>query len=99
MNAFGAHGLKSRGYSPDQINMWGSASSYAIYNGLALLIISSHPRFAHHKFAGVAIAIGGALFSSTIFALVLNRERFKRIGPITPIGGTIMILGYLFLAF
>jgi len=97
--AFGAHGLKSRGFALDKIHAWETASSYAIYNGLALLVISSHSRFAVHKFAGPAIAIGAAVFSGTVFALVLNRDRFKFLGPITPLGGTAMMLGFVSLAF
>ncbi|KDQ63653.1 hypothetical protein JAAARDRAFT_189204 [Jaapia argillacea MUCL 33604] len=98
--AFGAHGLKRRpGITPDNIHAWETAAHYTIYNGLSLLLISLHPRFSTHRFAGPAIATGGFIFSSTIVALVLNRERFKALGPITPMGGALMIAGYLSLAF
>jgi hypothetical protein len=40
-----------------------------------MLLISLHPRFAAHKFAGPAIAGGGFVFSSTIMALVLDRDK------------------------
>ncbi|KAI0721319.1 hypothetical protein C8T65DRAFT_631318 [Cerioporus squamosus] len=98
--AFGAHGLQKRkGITPENLHAWQTASNYAIYNGLALLLVSLHPRFALHRFAGPAIAVGGAVFSGSIMALVLARDRFKWMGPITPIGGSIMIAGYLALAF
>ncbi|OCH96204.1 DUF423-domain-containing protein [Obba rivulosa] len=97
--AFGAHGLQRRkGITPDQIHAWETASHYAVFNGLALLIASLHPRFAFHRFAGPAIAAGGIIFSGSIMALVLNRDRFRWMGPVTPMGGSIMIAGYLALA-
>jgi uncharacterized membrane protein YgdD (TMEM256/DUF423 family) len=42
-----------------------------VYNGLALLLVSMHPRFATHRFAGPAIALGGLAFSGSIMGLVL----------------------------
>ncbi|EIN14191.1 DUF423-domain-containing protein [Punctularia strigosozonata HHB-11173 SS5] len=64
-----------------------------VFNGLALMLVSLHPRFASHRFAGPAIAAGSVVFSGSIFALVLNRDRFKWLGPVTPIGGLAMIAG------
>ncbi|TDL28363.1 DUF423-domain-containing protein [Rickenella mellea] len=96
--AFGAHGLRNR-VDAERVRSWEAASHYAIYNGLALLLISLSPRFSANRFAGPAIAVGGLIFSSSIMALVLNRDRFKFLGPVTPLGGSIMIAGYIALAF
>ncbi|KAG0708966.1 hypothetical protein DFH29DRAFT_993814 [Suillus ampliporus] len=97
--AFGSHGLKRRsGITPEGLSAWGLASHYAIFNGLALLVLSMHPRFSTHKFAGPAIAGGGLVFSGSIMALVLWGQRFKFLGPITPMGGIAMIAGYIALA-
>ncbi|KAJ7786427.1 hypothetical protein B0H16DRAFT_1490444 [Mycena metata] len=93
--AFGAHGLKSRGIAPESIASFQTGSHYLVFNGLALLLLSLHPRFSVHRFAGPAIAGGAFLFSGSIFALVLNRDRFKFLGPITPLGGVLMIAGYV----
>jgi uncharacterized membrane protein YgdD (TMEM256/DUF423 family) len=46
-----------------------------VYNGLTLLLLSFHPRFGTHRFAGPAIACGGLVFSGSIWALVLGRDR------------------------
>jgi uncharacterized membrane protein YgdD (TMEM256/DUF423 family) len=98
--AFGSHGLKNRpGMTSESIHSFQTAANYAVFNGLGLLLISLHPRFGFHKFAGPAIGIGGLVFSGTIMALVLNRDRFRFLGPITPVGGTLMMAGYLSLAF
>ncbi|KAI0029155.1 hypothetical protein K488DRAFT_89026 [Vararia minispora EC-137] len=98
--AFGSHGLKNRpDMSADRVASFMTASHYAIFNGLGLMLVSSHPRFASHRFAGPAIALGGFLFSSTIWGLVLDRDRFKPLGPVTPLGGLLSIAGYVMLAF
>ena len=97
--AFGSHGLRKReGITSDKIHAWETASHYAIFNGLALLLGSLRPKFGVHKFAGPAIAVGSMLFSGSIVTLVLAHDHFKWMGPITPIGGSIMIAGYIALA-
>ncbi|KAJ7235911.1 hypothetical protein B0H12DRAFT_1191210 [Mycena haematopus] len=96
--AFGAHGLKARGTSADSISSFQTASHYAVFNGLALLLLSLHPRFSVHRFAGPAVAAGTFIFSGSIWALVLDRERFKFMGPVTPMGGILMIAGYVSMA-
>ncbi|KAJ7925886.1 hypothetical protein B0H13DRAFT_2314012 [Mycena leptocephala] len=96
--AFGAHGLKGQGVSADSIASFQTASHYMVFNGLALLLLSLHPRFSTHRFAGPAVAAGTLLFSGSIFALVLNRDRFKFMGPVTPMGGLLMIAGYVSMA-
>lgn len=39
------------------------------------------------------------MFSGSIYALTLNTDKFKFLGPITPIGGLCLIAGWLVLAF
>ncbi|CAE6446701.1 unnamed protein product [Rhizoctonia solani] len=98
--AFGAHGLSKRqGILPAQLDSWKTASQYAIINGVALLAISLHPKFSTHRFAGPAIALGTALFSGSIYLLVLKKEQFKFMGPVTPLGGLCLLAGYATLAF
>ncbi|KAF9819956.1 hypothetical protein IEO21_01817 [Rhodonia placenta] len=94
--AFGAHGLQKRpGVTPENIRAWGTASHFGVFNGLALLLVSMHPRFSTHRFAGPAIAAGGLIFSGSIVTLILARDRFRWMGPITPLGGSLMIAGYV----
>ncbi|KAF8912761.1 hypothetical protein CPB84DRAFT_1811779 [Gymnopilus junonius] len=94
--AFGSHGLRNlQGITSDNIHAWETASSYAVYNGLAMMVLSLHPRFAGHRFAGPAIASGGLLFSGSIWCLVLGRDRLRAFGPVTPLGGMAMIAGYI----
>ncbi|KAI6136723.1 hypothetical protein F5141DRAFT_46030 [Pisolithus sp. B1] len=97
--AFGAHTLQRHpGITADNLHAWRTAADYAIANGLGLLLVSMHPRFSTHRFAGYAILGGSVVFSSSIMALVLWKK-MKFLGPITPLGGMIMIAGYAALAF
>ncbi|KIJ68339.1 hypothetical protein HYDPIDRAFT_106518 [Hydnomerulius pinastri MD-312] len=96
--AFGAHALKRRpGITADNLHAWGTASNYAIANGLGLMLVSMHPRFAAHRFAGPAIIAGSTVFSGSIVGLILFKN-LKFLGPITPLGGIAMIVGYVALA-
>ncbi|TFK77001.1 hypothetical protein BDN72DRAFT_890787 [Pluteus cervinus] len=98
--AFGSHGLKKRDHiTSDQLQAFGTAANYAIYNGLGLLALSLHPKAARYRTSGLAILAGGAIFSGSIIALVLHRDRFRFLGPVTPLGGLVMIGGYLSLVF
>ena len=63
-----------------------------MFNSLALIAISGHPRFMNRRFAAGSLAVGGALFSGSIYGLVLlkskNMQGGKILGPVTPLGGT-----------
>ncbi|WVQ65621.1 uncharacterized protein L199_003799 [Kwoniella botswanensis] len=97
--AFGSHGLRTLKppISEQKINSWNTATSYLIYNGLALLAISFHPGLLgasrKYRLASGLIISGAAVFSGSIFALVLGRDRFRWLGPVTPLGGLGMIAG------
>ena len=62
-----------------------------MFHSLALLVISAHPRLAHKRFAAGAIAVGSALFSGSIYGLILMKMKGvqvgKLLGPVTPLGG------------
>ena len=66
-----------------------------MFHSLALLVISGHPRLMSKRFAAGSIAVGSAMFSGSIYALILakmkNMNVGKVLGPLTPIGG---ILGF-----
>lgn len=42
---------------------------------------------------------GMTMFSGSIYALILDPERFKFLGPVTPIGGVCLIAGWIALGF
>ena len=47
--------------------------------------------------AGLTLSAGTVVFSGTVFVLALGGPRW--FGAITPVGGSLMILGFVFLAF
>jgi len=98
-SSFGAHALKGRpNITPTNVQTWLTASHYLVYNGIALLAISMHPRFSVHRFSGPAIFAGALLFSGSLAATAIGGAKFKWLGPVAPLGGALMISGYISLA-
>ena len=62
-----------------------------MFHSLALLAVSAHPRLSQKRFGAGALALGSALFSGSLYAMVLLKSRGKQgaavLGPITPFGG------------
>jgi len=97
--AFGTHVFRYiPGFSSENVATLLTAAHYAIFNGLGLCLVSMHPRFGKHRFAGPAIAVGGFVFSVTIVAVVLAQGRLSKLAPVIPLGGMIAIAGYISLA-
>ncbi|GAB5589938.1 hypothetical protein Unana1_04838 [Umbelopsis nana] len=94
LGAFGAHGLaKHVNNDPKKLKSWEMAAQYQLAHGIALLVVSSVPRVINPYAA--PLMLGGTLaFSGTIYALTLNREQFRFLGPITPLGGIAMMAGW-----
>lgn len=52
-----------------------------------------------NKLAAGLFVAGMTMFSGSIYLLVLNPQKFKALGPITPLGGLCLIGGWAALAF
>jgi uncharacterized membrane protein YgdD (TMEM256/DUF423 family) len=102
--AFGAHGLKSR-FTADgsldqadeqQLANWETAARYQMYHGLAIValgaIVPVRPSAALRA-AAFAFIAGTMIFSGCLYALVLTGQRW--LGAIVPIGGTLLIVGWI----
>lgn len=96
--AFGAHALKQR-ISPDLLAIFEVGVRYQLYHALTLiltvLLMSVIPGY-WPKMAGYFFIIGTLIFSGSLYILVFTSV--KAWGAITPIGGVLMLLGWLFLA-
>ncbi|MFK7895344.1 MAG: DUF423 domain-containing protein [Myxococcota bacterium] len=92
--AFGAHGLKAR-VTPDQLASWATAAQYHLLHSVLLLALALFASYAGRdiKIPGSLLTAGMVLFSGSIYLLVLTKMRW--LGPITPIGGLLLILGWL----
>jgi uncharacterized membrane protein YgdD (TMEM256/DUF423 family) len=102
--AFGAHALELRlekGHSSasdvhDLLATWDVAARYQMYHALALLAVGllavRRCGLAIHL-AGSAMTLGTLIFSGCLYALVLTGEKW--LGKIVPIGGLMMIVGWI----
>ncbi|MDT0606649.1 DUF423 domain-containing protein [Croceitalea rosinachiae] len=98
LGAFGAHGLK-KVIGPEDISTFETGVKYQMYHALFLMILSILPNFANSTKMTIfyIVLIGVVLFSGSIYALatnVITSFDFKKIGFITPIGGTLLIVGW-----
>lgn len=101
LGAFGAHGLEKL-VDAKQISSFATGVRYQMYHALLLLLIGSM------NFSTVAAKrkmfyffLGGILlFSGSIYVLVMDEVfsmDFSAIGFITPLGGLLLIIGWIFL--
>ncbi|KAJ1726756.1 hypothetical protein LPJ61_004979 [Coemansia biformis] len=93
LGAFGAHGLRGMVSEPEKIAAWESASRYQLVHAAALLALSATGRRSLHT--PLLWTAGTVMFSGSIYLLVLSRDRFRALGPVTPLGGLLMIAGWL----
>ncbi|MDP6978287.1 MAG: DUF423 domain-containing protein [Myxococcota bacterium] len=92
--AFGAHGLKDR-LEPAQLESWTTATQYHLLHSVVLLALALFAAYSGRSIrlpAGLFTA-GMLFFSGSIYILVLTKLRW--FGPVTPIGGLLLILGWL----
>lgn len=98
LGAFGAHGLRDRLDAAD-LEIWKTGVYYQIFQALALIAVAAlwHLLEGPRSVWGIKMVMAGMLiFSSTLYALVITGPRW--LGAITPIGGVLMITGWLLLA-
>ncbi|MEC7083938.1 MAG: DUF423 domain-containing protein [Bacteroidota bacterium] len=108
LGAFGAHALKDifNDYSKE---IWEKGILYQLTNslGLLLIIILQNQNLLKRKtITLVLISLGIILFSGSLYGLSLSISFFQDqiwltslFGPITPIGGTLIITGWIYAFF
>lgn len=100
LGAFGAHILKEV-LTDSQLNSFETGVRYQMYHGLALLLLGFHAEKLHKiRLIAPLIIAGTLLFSGSIYLLNLQGvigTTLSFLGPITPIGGLCLILGWLLL--
>jgi len=82
------------------LNDFKTAAEYQMYHGLALLAVGILSMAAPRRslqIAGWSFLGGVLLFSGSLYALVLTG--ITKLGMITPLGGTLFIIGWVALAF
>jgi uncharacterized membrane protein YgdD (TMEM256/DUF423 family) len=96
LGAFGAHALGGL-VRPDRIVTFETAVRYQLVHAVVLLALGAltphRPRMAR---AGVPFAAGVVVFSGSLYALVATNVGL--LGMITPVGGALLVIGWLLLA-
>ena len=98
LGAFGSHYLKNK-MTQTEIQSFEIGVKYLIYHGLSLLIISQL-YLDITIWISVLITVGTILFCFSIFFLstqTLFNKNLKILGPITPLGGLLIIIGWFLL--
>ncbi len=101
--AFGAHALKEV-LTSEQLMSFNTGVRYQLIHAVVLLflfILRTKYEGKQFKIAAQLIFWGVVLFSGSIYLLTLKNiiglETLKYVGPITPIGGSLIIFGWLFI--
>jgi uncharacterized membrane protein YgdD (TMEM256/DUF423 family) len=101
LGAFGAHMLKKTLLERQTTESWKTAVSYQLLHAIALLVISTRDTEKKSSVSwnsiGYCWLFGALLFSGSIYGLSLGGPRL--LGPVTPLGGTLMMIGWGMLFF
>ena len=99
--AFGAHALKKI-LNEEQLKSFETAVKYQIYHAIVLLVIGFNFNLetTPEKYMVYSFIIGIILFSFSIYGLVISsakNKKLKFLGPITPLGGLLLVCGWCLL--
>ncbi|MFT4610859.1 MAG: uncharacterized membrane protein YgdD (TMEM256/DUF423 family) [Glaciecola sp.] len=96
--AFGAHAMKKT-LSSEQLHSFEVGVKYQMYHAIVLLVLgfsNTYITLATYW----CFTVGIILFSFSIYGLVVSASKGKKLrflGPITPIGGLLLVIGWLLL--
>lgn len=99
LGAFGAHALEKI-LNPDQLATYEIGVRYQFYHALGLILIGLlQNHFPNRKLsnAGWLFVTGITFFSGSLYLLALQEALgmdLSWLGPITPIGGSLLIIGW-----
>ena len=96
LGAFGAHALRGS-IEPRLMETFQTAVQYQLIHALALLMVSLTigwlGQSLSFEISAYAFMAGVILFSGSLYGLVLTEMGW--LGPVTPIGGLCLIVGWL----
>ncbi|HUJ44569.1 MAG TPA: DUF423 domain-containing protein [Opitutaceae bacterium] len=100
LGAFGAHALRESLLQRQTANLWQTAVLYHLVHTVALLTLTGWKADSAGRLPPVIAAAAGCwtggilLFSGSLYALALGGPRL--LGPITPVGGLLLLAGWVF---
>ncbi len=98
LGAFGAHALKKK-LTAEQLRSFETGVKYQMYHAILLLVLGFNLGFTTtlERYMAYCYVLGILLFSFSIYGLVIsaaNGRKWKFLGPITPLGGLLLVLGW-----
>ena len=99
LGAFGAHALKDK-LDPNAMQSFETGVRYMMYHVLALLFINTNSVLNEQSKKQISMLFfaGILFFSGSIFAITLDLITAKKIWFVTPLGGLLLILGWILTA-
>lgn len=101
LGALGAHKLKDI-LSPKLLQSFETGVKYQMYHAIVLLLLGFHLKFESslENWIVYCFVFGTILFSFSIYGLTISTAKGKKVralGPITPIGGLLLTIGWVLL--
>lgn len=96
--AFGAHALKKK-LTTEQLQSFEVGVKYQMYHALVLLILGFNSNYITASIYW-CFTVGIIVFSFSIYGLILsdaNGKKLRFLGPITPMGGLLLVTGWFLL--
>jgi uncharacterized membrane protein YgdD (TMEM256/DUF423 family) len=90
LGAFGAHALRDQ-VGPDLLEIHKTATHYLMIHSIALILFGLLP--PRRSWPGWCFLSGILIFSGSLYALVLTQVR--ALGAITPVGGILLMSGWI----
>lgn len=98
LGAFGAHGLEERLTASGHVATWETGVRYQAWSAsglVALGLLTARPDLAGAgRVTGWLLLVGSLLFSGSLYGLSLAPSA-RWLGPVTPLGGVLMILAWV----
>ena len=94
LGAFGAHGLRAA-LNPEALGWWQTGVQYQMWQAIGLVAIGA-ARLPGTRLSVWLLTLGTLIFSGSLYLLALTGARW--LGMVTPVGGVLMIAGWVFFA-
>ncbi len=97
--AFGAHGLRDK-LEARHLEIFETGARYQMYHALAMLAVAwlaSRTTGSAVSASGYCFLFGTIIFSGSLYALAVTG--INKLGMVTPIGGLLLIAGWMLLAY
>jgi uncharacterized membrane protein YgdD (TMEM256/DUF423 family) len=92
--AFGAHGAAS----PQAAEYLRTGGMYQLIHAVAVVALSGQVQgIGPMRGVSICLLVGAAIFATSLYAMAFGASKW--LGAVTPIGGTLLIVGWLWAAF